>query len=140
MSMYSSPLASEGSNAPRAHQACMSCRKQKRKCNKALPACSLCERMNRPCDYSEATPPPTHEDFNALRMKLIELESRLNGGSGGGMNPPTPYPTPGSVGMPADTLGPPVGFTPPQDSPWQGIQNSFPVIAFLDIETFQYGR
>ncbi|RFU26774.1 hypothetical protein B7463_g9567, partial [Scytalidium lignicola] len=143
MSMYGSPGGSELSNVPRAHQACMSCRKQKRKCNKALPACSLCERMNRPCDYSEVTPPPTHEDFNALRMKLLDLESRLTGANGGGaaLNPPIAYPaTPGSVGIPTDTLGPPVGFSALQESPWQGIQNTFPVIAFLDGETFRYGR
>ncbi|KAH8813234.1 hypothetical protein F5884DRAFT_787818 [Xylogone sp. PMI_703] len=142
MSIYGSPGVSDLSNVSRAQQACMTCRKQKRKCNKALPACSLCERMNRHCDYSEVTPPPSHEDFNALRMKLAELEARLNGGGQGfGINSPTPYPTPATTGLTADTLGPPVGFAaPPQDAPWQGIQNSFPVIAFLDSETFKYGR
>ena len=146
MSMYESPPDGHGHGngmheleMGKAPQACMSCRKQKRKCSKTLPACALCERMNRHCDYSNAAPPPSSEDFNALRQKLMELESRLNGG---GMNPQmSPYATPSSTTMAtSDNLGPPVpAFTPPQDAPWQGIQNRFPAIAFLDSENFKYG-
>ncbi|KAN0093658.1 hypothetical protein V8E51_016842 [Hyaloscypha variabilis] len=123
----------------KAPQACMSCRKQKRKCSKTLPACDLCQRMNRHCDYSNAAPPPSSDDFNALRQKLMELESRLNGG---GMNPQmSPYATPSSTTMPtSDNLGPPVpAYTPPQEVPWQGIQNRFPAIAFLDSDNFKVG-
>jgi hypothetical protein len=134
MSLYSSPVVNGGvpdSQVPKAPQACMSCRKQKRKCSKTLPACALCERMNRHCDYSEAAPPPTSEDFSVLRMRVIELESRLNGVH----NQPTSYATPAS-----DNLGPAVPtYTPPQEISWQNIQNRFPAIAFLDSDTFKYG-
>ncbi len=121
---------------PKAPQACISCKKQKRKCSKTLPACALCERMNRHCDYSDASPPPTAEDFNRLRMQLMELESRLNGG-----HQPTPYATPSSSGLTgSDNLGPPIPtYTPSQDVSWQGVQNRFPAIAFLDSNTFKYG-
>jgi hypothetical protein len=142
MSMYgASPNAIPDNQAPKANQACMTCRKQKRKCNKALPACGLCERMNRHCDYSDATPPPTSEDFNALRMKLMELESRLNGGNGP-MNSPTPFATPSSTALSgSEPLGPPIPPYSPQDTPsqWQGVQNRFPAIAFLDKEAFTNG-
>lgn len=61
----------------RAAQACLACRKQKRKCDKALPACSLCQRMNRGCDYSDSTPTPNADDFALLRRKVTDLEARL---------------------------------------------------------------
>ncbi|KAG0645929.1 Transcription factor BOA15 [Hyphodiscus hymeniophilus] len=120
--------------------ACVSCRKQKRKCNKALPACALCERMNRHCDYSDASPAPTSEEFNALSMKVIELESRLNGNHSM-ISPPTTYRTPSSTAISApDSLG--AGgpsYNHPQDYAWQGLQNKFPAIAVLDKETFKDG-
>lgn len=136
--------------APKAPQACLSCRRQKRRCDKKIPACSLCERMSRPCDYSDASPAPTAEDFNALRQKLIELEGRLlgstgNGNSNGNANAmnhgPAYQPTSsgslsvstGSVHhspIPAYVLGP----------SYQQVQNRFPVIAFLDGESFMHGR
>ncbi|KAJ9149835.1 Fungal specific transcription factor [Pleurostoma richardsiae] len=34
-----------------ARQACLSCRKQKRKCTRGLPSCELCRRNRRLCDY-----------------------------------------------------------------------------------------
>ena len=128
---------------PKANQACMTCRKQKRKCNKALPACALCERMKRHCDYSDNTPPPTSEDFNALRMKLMELESRLDVG-GSVMNPPTPFATPSSGALSgSEPLGqqlPPYNTQQPGGpSQWHGVQNRFPAIAFLDKESFTNG-
>ncbi|TVY90069.1 Depudecin biosynthesis cluster-specific transcription activator [Lachnellula willkommii] len=134
--------------APQANQACMTCRKQKRKCNKALPACALCERMNRHCDYSDSTPPPTSEDFNALRMKLMELESRLNeggggGGGGGAMSSPPPFTTPSSGALPgSEALGPQLPYTPQQQeapTQWHGVQNRFPAIVFLDKKSFTHG-
>jgi hypothetical protein len=143
MSLYASPNGNgmqTEHEGPKANQACLTCRKQKRKCNKALPACALCERMNRPCDYSDASPPPTSEDFNALRMKLMELESRLNGGSGV-LNQPTPYATPSSGTLSEQqALGAQVPpFIPPQEVPWQAVQNRFPAIAFLDSDSFKSG-
>lgn len=137
--MYGSPNGMQGPNIPKLQQACMSCKKQKRKCNKALPACALCERMNRHCDYSNDSPAPSSGDFNTLRMKVIELESRLNGG-----NPmtsqSTPFATPPTTLSGSDSLGPPVpSYTPPQEVAWHGVQNRFPAIAFLDSDAFKYG-
>jgi hypothetical protein len=131
---------------PKANQACLSCRRQKRRCDKRIPACSLCERMGRACDYSDASPAPTAEDFNALRQKLAELESRLLGNdraSLSGIGNGSPYqsmPTGSISSAPSDpvqsqlstyTPGPP--YQPP-------VQNRFPAIAFLDAETFINGR
>lgn len=125
---------------PKANQACMSCRKQKRKCNKALPACALCERMQRACDYSDSPPTPTSDDFNALRMKVMQLEASLNGRDSM-MGQPTPYaPPPSAAVTTPDGIGHQVPtFTPPQDISWHGVQNRFPAIAFLDSNTFKYG-
>jgi hypothetical protein len=126
-------------HVPMAKQACVSCRKQKRKCNKALPACALCERMNRHCDYSDASPAPTSEEFHALNMKVLELESRLNGGNSM-VSPPTAYTTPSSNALSAsDALGAQIPYNPPQDYAWQGVQNKFPAIAVLDKDTFKSG-
>lgn len=78
--------ASNGSQPPerdlatmnlRAAQACTACRKQKRKCDKALPHCSLCQRMGRGCDYSDSTPTPNADDFALLRKKVTDLEAKL---------------------------------------------------------------
>jgi hypothetical protein len=134
MSMFDHPSGLREASLQRANQACLSCRKQKRKCNKALPACALCERMSRPCDYSDVTPPPTSEDFHALRMKLMELESRLNSGPDHAAFTPSS----GSLSGP-DAAANALSYTPPQDPPWQGVQNRFPAIAFLDSESFKYG-
>ena len=140
MSMYGSPNGMPEPHIPKASQACMSCRKQKRKCNKALPACALCERMNRHCDYSDASPNPTSEEFHALSMKVVELEARLNGPNSM-ISPPTTFATPSSTTLSAsDSLGQPLSsYNPPQDYAWQGIQNKFPAIAVLDKDTFKDG-
>lgn len=118
-----------------ANQACLSCKKQKRKCDKALPACALCSRMNRACDYSDATPPPTSDDFNALKIKVMQLEATLHGRH----NQATPY-TPSSGLASAETIGHQLSpYNPHQDISWQSVQNRFPAIAFLDGDTFKYG-
>lgn len=61
-------------------QACSTCRKQKRKCDKLLPSCSRCASLQRICDYADSGPAvvPTAEDFAALQRKLNDLEGRLN--------------------------------------------------------------
>jgi hypothetical protein len=121
---------------PKAPQACVSCRKQKRKCSKSLPACALCERMNRHCDYSDSAPNPSSEDFNALRMKLIALESRISG-EPGLLNDQSPYPTPASTTTSNFPSSTPAYIS--LQTPWQGIQNRFPAIYFLDSDAFKYG-
>ena len=78
-------------NEAKALQACVACRKQKRKCNKALPQCFLCVRMGRRCDYSDITPSPNADDFANLRQQVTSLEARLqsqNRNSGLGWNEP----------------------------------------------------
>lgn len=69
-----------GTTTARATQACLTCRKQKRKCDKLLPACSRCASLQRPCDYSDNAPAaaPTAEDFAALQTRLVDIEARLN--------------------------------------------------------------
>lgn len=139
--MYDSPGGMQDRNVPKANQACLSCRKQKRKCNKALPACALCARMNRHCDYSDVTPSPTSEDFHVLRMKLLELEGRLNAtnalsnphanfaSSSTAANLTAPEPSAASIG----------GYPNHQEDPWNAIQNRFPAITFLDSQSFKTG-
>jgi hypothetical protein len=78
-------------------------------------------------------------------MKVIELESRLNGANSMA-SPSTTYPTPSTytassaILSPSDTLGATLPtYSHPQDYAWQGIQNKFPAIAVLDKETFKTG-
>lgn len=142
MSMYATPPGHGGgmqgeSDGPKANQACVTCRKQKRKCNKTLPACALCTRMNRACDYSDSAPAPTSEDFNSLRTRIIELEARLSGSEG--MNPSTQYSASTVAGLAEQALGAQVAYNPPQEYQWQGVQNRFPAIAFLDGDSYKTG-
>lgn len=110
--------------------ACVSCRKQKRKCDKALPVCTLCNRMGRPCDYSDASTLPSSEDFTFLRQKVRELERRLDR-SAQSQNANTGVPSDGVLSWPP-TLS-------TSDNPGQK-QSSFPNVFFLDSEAFDYAR
>ncbi|KZF21996.1 hypothetical protein L228DRAFT_268500 [Xylona heveae TC161] len=74
----------------RALQACASCRKQKRKCDKGLPGCGLCHRLGRVCDYSDSPPAPTGDDFQFLLQKIQDLENRLSDST----RDTTPHPVP----------------------------------------------
>lgn len=143
----------------KAPQACGSCKRQKRKCDKALPACGLCSRMDRRCDYAEPQQPaPTADDFAALQLRLLELESRLNGAgtvpasSAGAVPSPDPAPIsapdpgPGPLHSGAG-IGPGlVNDAPPADPAhapleplWEQPQTAtqFPPDVFLDISTFE---
>lgn len=93
--------------------------------------------MNRACDYSDATPPPTSDDFNALKMKVMQLEATLHGRH----SQPTSYTPSSSSGLAvAESIGHQIpAYNPTQDISWQGVQNRFPAIAFLDSDTFKYG-
>jgi hypothetical protein len=74
------PQASPGHAA----QACTACRKQKRKCDKVLPACSLCNRIGRSCEYTldSQAPAPTPEEFAALRQQVSNLEQIIKSSGG----------------------------------------------------------
>ncbi|KAG5780673.1 hypothetical protein H9Q73_005664 [Fusarium xylarioides] len=64
--------------ANRSEQACKACKKQKRRCDKALPECSLCKRTQRLCEYGIATEfQPTASDWSMMQARLSELENRL---------------------------------------------------------------
>lgn len=158
MSMYG---GSNGNSSPptpqRSNQACLTCKKQKRKCDKVLPRCSLCTRMNRSCDYTDAPPTPTTDDFVGLQRQIKGLEARLNSqmsperGHGAALNgvvgtpptygTPTTYTTPtrGSGSSAADQEMSGYGYSMLSQYPLHGIQNKFPSIAFLDRDAFKHG-
>ncbi|KAI6248656.1 Transcription factor BOA15 [Erysiphe necator] len=136
MSMFGGQNAENITEAQllKAPQACMSCRKQKRKCSKTLPACALCHRMGRHCDYSDSAPAPTSEDFHALRMKLTELESKLKYSQRGFGTSFTNNGLHGGLFMQGEQIGQlhqVSGFSLPRELPWLGVQNKFPSLAFL---------
>ncbi|KAJ0331468.1 hypothetical protein COL922a_011885, partial [Colletotrichum nupharicola] len=130
----------------KAPQACGSCKRQKRKCDKALPACGLCTRMERRCDYVEsAQAAPAADDFAALQQRLAELEGRINdnggvssGGAGGVASSSGPSP-----GSDPSVSGPSIN----NDSPaypaveplWeQQTASQFPPDVFLDMATYEW--
>jgi hypothetical protein len=90
--------------------------------------------MGRHCDYSEAEPAPTGEDFRLLQIKLRELESRLNvpDGSDVDLNP---------FGIQSDTMSLRSSHTPqlpPAVPLWQNQSStSFPSDLFLDARLFR---
>lgn len=54
------------------------CKKQKRRCDKGLPECSLCRRTQGLCEYGiAADPQPSASDWGFLQARLTELENRL---------------------------------------------------------------
>ncbi|KAK3362698.1 hypothetical protein B0T25DRAFT_586894 [Lasiosphaeria hispida] len=114
----------------KASQACISCRKQKRKCDKTLPMCSLCGRMGRPCDYSDGSPPvPTADDLASLHTRLAELEQRLR-------NPAVSETSPSVFSdasrQSVNSRGP-LWLGPPS-------MNRFPSAIFLDIDCFKWAQ
>lgn len=142
MSLFFSPSDqyAPGAKAP---QACGSCKRQKRKCDKALPTCGLCTRMERQCDYAETPQPgPTADDFAALQLKLLELESRLRHSDGTPSSSVNGAPAAGSDS--ALGSGGSVGETPPTapvytplEPLWeQQTAAQYPPDVFLDITAF----
>ncbi|KAK3394387.1 hypothetical protein B0H63DRAFT_460785 [Podospora didyma] len=143
---------------PKAIQACISCRKQKRKCDKTLPACSLCTRMGRSCDYTgDGQPAPTADDLAVLQSRLAELENRLGaasttpagaaavnersppsnnsaggGGGGGGYSPPESSNNNNNSGP---SSRPSVNSRGPL---WLPSMSRFPSAIFLDIDCFKW--
>ncbi|KAH8597634.1 hypothetical protein B0O99DRAFT_684943 [Bisporella sp. PMI_857] len=142
---------------PKANQACATCRKQKRRCDKALPSCALCSRMNRHCDYTDISSTPTADEFRENRRIVQELERQvqesnremahlksmlgvpiMQGGYIGG-NLPSPqaaYATTSSASVMAQQAQ---GYAI-QESLSRGTVNEFPSILFLDGNASQNGR
>lgn len=158
------PQDIQSNGAALAPQACQNCRKQKRKCDKQMPSCSLCNRIGRICDYSvdHQSSAPSSEEFAALRQKVADLEGLLtrsagnnfgptSNGSSGGVNLGNTGPWSNNVGSngsgswsngmsngssPANLLS----LTPPSNQPmWPG-PSTFPSLFFLDSEAFDYER
>ncbi|KAI8265418.1 Transcription factor BOA15 [Colletotrichum sp. SAR11_239] len=130
----------------KAPQACGSCKRQKRKCDKALPACGLCTRMERRCDYVEsAQAAPTADDFAALQQRLAELEGRINengGGASGGAggvassSGPSPVSDPSASGLSINNDSP---AYPAVEPLWeQQTASQFPPDVFLDMATYEW--
>ncbi|ETN37564.1 uncharacterized protein HMPREF1541_07186 [Cyphellophora europaea CBS 101466] len=111
----------------RAAQACVACRKQKRKCDKQLPLCSLCSRMGRSCDYSDSTPTPNADDFAMLRQKVTDLEAKLESRD-------TPWGRTNVIGGGRSYISSPDQSLPPEQS------SSFPPMFLLDSEIFKETR
>ncbi|KAH8886426.1 hypothetical protein GQ53DRAFT_694802 [Thozetella sp. PMI_491] len=63
----------------RASQACGACRRLKRRCTKELPACSLCTRLGKACQYtlSPAQSDPDELDREALIAMIRQLKERI---------------------------------------------------------------
>jgi hypothetical protein len=141
-----------------APQACASCRKQKRKCDKQLPTCSLCQRIGRQCDYSADThnPAPSPEEFAALREQVANLEQLLRSNVSGNSSvtsnssngtDPTLLSLTASNGNGSNGINGSNGSTPsnfnlysPGHIPvWPGA-SSFPSLFFLDSNAYEYER
>ena len=63
----------------KAPQACLSCRQQKKKCDRAIPSCGLCTRVKRACNYaSESLSAANSEVVLSLQKKVKLLEAQLD--------------------------------------------------------------
>ncbi|KUI70674.1 TY1 enhancer activator [Cytospora mali] len=137
----------------RATQACTKCKKQKRKCDKILPACSRCVSLQRTCDYSEATgtsTPPTAEAFAILQMKLAEIEAKMEAASAAISYTPQAGAdgTPGSSTFVGGTESSPedvaMGNSNSKGDMWTDshaekpvVRNRFPPVFFLDSDVYK---
>ncbi|PTB52208.1 hypothetical protein M431DRAFT_532785 [Trichoderma harzianum CBS 226.95] len=68
-------MAESSVAAETAARACAACHKNKRRCDKSIPTCSLCKRFRRPCDYSGLT--NGTDDSASLRSRISELEQQV---------------------------------------------------------------
>ncbi|TKA79555.1 hypothetical protein B0A55_02741 [Friedmanniomyces simplex] len=136
-----------------APQACASCRKQKRRCDKQLPFCSLCVRIGRPCDYTEDSrgQAPSPEEFTALRQEVEELKNLLaagrvppsaqtSNGSGNGSNGRSGHQSSEGSYSNDDSLANNISHygNQQQQPAWPG--STFPSLYFLDSNAFEYER
>ncbi|TIC91078.1 Asperfuranone cluster transcription factor afoA [Colletotrichum higginsianum] len=77
--MRPSPSSSSGGSHPfTAHQACEICRERKVRCDRALPKCRRCDRLNQPCSYNQAHQRRTRdEQLQQLQERLAKTEAQL---------------------------------------------------------------
>ncbi|OJJ67674.1 hypothetical protein ASPBRDRAFT_47715 [Aspergillus brasiliensis CBS 101740] len=111
-----------------AAQACVACKRQKRRCDKRLPQCSLCLRTSRTCDYADTPkPPPTAADLETLQARLAELEERLSSVS-------EPDSLSATTGGPGTSSLATESITPDREP------TRFPSAMFLDIDCYKWSN
>ncbi|KAL7939270.1 hypothetical protein V8C35DRAFT_4455 [Trichoderma chlorosporum] len=77
-----SPDSVGGPTRPLADNVCLSCRRKKKKCDKALPKCLHCKRLHLQCVYEDAAlSVPVIEEFRQMRKRLRLFEEMLVPGS-----------------------------------------------------------
>jgi hypothetical protein len=124
-------------SSAKAAQACVPCRKQKRKCDKGLPACGLCSRMGRICGYTDVQQAPTAEDLMSMQMKIVELEQRLNQKEQQNGNSVTLRNGQGNSTEATSAPSPSfLNIVNEKPSLWMPAQSKFPSAMFLDIDCF----
>lgn len=131
-----------------APQACSSCRKQKRKCDKLLPTCGLCQRIGRLCDYTFEPQAgyPSPDDFIALQQKVASLESLLtntaNSNGSTASNGTHSVSTLGTMGSASSSSSPSNLLGPLSTGPQPVLPgtSAFPSLFFLDSAAFEYER
>lgn len=126
-------------------QACLPCKKQKRRCDKALPSCSLCLRTYRDCVYGiESNSPPNAREWASMQARLEALESYCST-----VGSPVTHGTSRSMlSQVADSPSPPT-FTPSSRSHASTVvssakskeyHNTFPASMFLDIDHYMWSE
>ncbi len=146
---HQQPLPVSHAGVELAPQACSSCRKQKRRCDKQVPSCSLCVRIGRPCDYAEDVrgQAPSPEEFTALRQEVAELKNLLaagrappsngHGGNGHSGHQSSSNGSYGNDDSPSNILS---SYGGQQQQPtWPGAF-TFPTLYFLDSNAYEYER
>ncbi|KAH8698843.1 hypothetical protein BGW36DRAFT_318480 [Talaromyces proteolyticus] len=137
----------------RATQACLPCRHKKRRCDKALPSCTLCSRLKRSCAYPDGA---SSESVLFLRQRVQELEEQL-GAALASQTPATSSASSSSISnIHSNNIDPALsspGATPPQQLHNHHYQHNIawvlpapspaaPFISqfFLDAEAFENAR
>lgn len=116
----------------KASQACLSCRAQKKKCDKSLPSCALCIRVGRSCNYSiEPLSLANSEKFELLHKKVRRLEAQLDGHSNHG-SPVSSDSRRSTSRTPSTSLN---GLEQSEQS-----NHGVPVAFFLDATAFPVGK
>ncbi|KAL7954087.1 hypothetical protein V8C34DRAFT_295430 [Trichoderma compactum] len=101
-----SPESAEGPTRERADNVCLSCRRKKKKCDKALPKCLHCKRLHMQCVYEDAADSvPVIEEFRQLRKRLKLFEEMLAPGTSRVSRSTHPATDPDSAEI-ANQLGP----------------------------------
>ena len=120
----------------KADQSCLACKKLKRKCDKQLPACALCSRTRRSCEYpDDAALPvsaPTAANFAALQARLNDVESRLALSNKSSTSDPPSIPA-SRYAAESSSLSP-----LDHDVLAETLPRDFPASLFLDIQCFKW--